>query len=145
MTQEEAMKCRQAAQLYRALQKENQRLRMELEEKQRIDLRMNQEDNEVFALVTANRQIHPAPPHEAAHPVFDFDHAEIEPMDAQFVRMADEEEGSELFGLGYLVRFGLFVLLECSVWLAHRFGWVDLIMAMGLSLFIFLFAKVQLF
>lgn len=51
MTQEEALKCRQAAQLYRALQKENQMLRMELEEKQRIDLRMYQEDKEVFALV----------------------------------------------------------------------------------------------
>ena len=145
MTQEEALKCRQAAQLYRALQRENQRLRMELEEKQRIDLRMYQEDKEVFALVTANRQIHPATPSKAAHPVFDFDHAEIEPMDAQFFRMADDEESSERVRPGYLVRFGIFVLLESSVWLAHHFGWVDLIMAIGLSLVFFLLAKMRLF
>lgn len=145
MTQEEALKCRQAAQLYRALQRENQMLRMELEEKQRIDLRMYQEDKEVFALVTANRQIHPATPSEAAHPVFDFDHAEIEPMDAQFVRMADDEEISERLRPGYLVRFGIFVLLESSVWLAHHLGWIDLIMAGGLTLFVFLFARIRLF
>lgn len=77
MNHQEVMECREGAKLYQALQRENQRLRMELEEKQRIDLRMYQEDKEVFALVTANRQIHPATPSEAAHPVFDFDHAEI--------------------------------------------------------------------
>ena len=106
---------------------------------------MYQEDKEVFALVTANRQIHPATPSEAAHPVFDFDHAEIEPMDAQFVGMADDEESSERVRPGYLVRFGIFVLLESSVWLAHHFGWVDLIMAIGLSLVFFLLAKMRLF
>ena len=51
MTYEEAMKCRQAAQLYRQVKQENERLRQELEEKNRIDLRMNVEDAEVMAIL----------------------------------------------------------------------------------------------
>lgn len=144
MNHQEVMECREGAKLYQALQRENQRLRMELEEKHRIDLRMNQEDEEVFALVAANRQYHPAPTREAVRPVFDFDHAEIEPMDAEFI--CTEGEGrSEGAGLGYLSRFGILVLLEGAVFLAHHFGWIDLIMAGGLTLFVYLFARMRLF
>lgn len=144
MNHQEVMECREGAKLYQALQRENQRLRMELEEKHRIDLRMNQEDKEVFALVAANRQYHPAPTREAVRPVFDFDHAEIEPMDAEFI-CTEGQEISEVAGIGYLARFGIFVLLESSVWLAHHLGWIDLIMAGGLSLFVFLFARMRIF
>lgn len=144
MNHQEVLECREGAKLYQALQRENQRLRMELEEKHRIDLRMNQEDEEVFALVAANRQYHPMQAQENAHPIFDFDHAEIEPMDAEFI-CTEEQGGREETGLGYLARFGIFVLLESAVWLAHHLGWIDLIMAMGLSLFVFLFARMRLF
>ena len=51
MTQEEAMKCRYVAKMYRDLQKENEKLRRELDEKNRIDLRMNVEDEQVFSLI----------------------------------------------------------------------------------------------
>ena len=144
MNHQEVLECREGAKLYQALQMENQRLRMELEEKHRIDLRMNQEDEEVFALVAANRQYHPMQAQENAHPIFDFDHAEIEPMDAEFI-CTEEQGGRAEVGLGYLARFAIFVLLESAVWLAHHFGWIDLMMAMGLSLFVFLFARMRIF
>lgn len=151
MNHQEVLECREGAKLYQALQRENQRLRMELEGKHRIDLRMNQEDEEVFALVAANRQYHPMQAQENAHPIFDFDHAEIEPMDAEIEPVdteficTEEQGGRAEAGLGYLTRFGIFVLLESAVWLAHHFGWIDLIMAGGLTLFVFLFARTRLF
>ncbi len=144
MNHQEVLECQEGAKLYQALQRENQRLRMELEEKHRIDLRMNQEDKEVFALVAANRQYHPAPTQKDPRPIFDFDHAEIEPMDAEFI-CTEEQGGRAEAGLGYLARFGIFVLLESAVWLAHHLGWIDLIMAGGLTLFMFLFARIRLF
>lgn len=144
MNHQEILECWEGAKLYQALQRENQRLRMELEEKHRIDLRMNQEDKEVFALVAANRQYHPAPPKKAAPTIFDFDHAEIEPMDAEFTCTEDQGD-REGAGLGYLARFGILILLESAVWMAHHFGWIDLIMAGGLSLFVFLFARMRIF
>lgn len=146
MTKEEAMKCRYVAKMYRDLQKENEKLRRELDEKNRIDLRMNVEDEQVFSLIKCQKPVHGyvSVVHSPVKPVFDFDTAEIEPVDAEFI--CTEGEGrSEGAGLGYLSRFGILVLLEGAVFLAHHFGWIDLIMAGGLTLFVYLFARMRLF
>ncbi|MDD6966357.1 MAG: hypothetical protein PUK18_02485 [Firmicutes bacterium] len=146
MTKEEAMKCRYVAKMYRDLQKENEKLRRELDEKNRIDLRMNVEDEQVFSLIKCQKPVHGyvSVVHSPVKPVFDFDTAEIEPVDAEFI-CTEEQGGRSEASLGYLARFGIFVLLESAVWLAHHLGWIDLIMAMGLSLFVFLFSRMRIF
>lgn len=138
MTYEEAMKCRQAAQLYRQVKQENERLRQELAEKNRIDLRMNAEDAEVMAIVNAR---HPQPQLTVVSTPsklpFDFDTAEIEPVDVEYEQISEPIPEK----LMYLARFYLFVILECAVWVAHHFGWIDLVATLAISVFVFLLAN----
>ena len=138
MTYEEAMKCRQAAQLYRQVKQENERLRQELAEKNRIDLRMNAEDAEVMAIVNAR---HPQPQLAVVSTPsklpFDFDTAEIEPIDVEYEQISEPITEK----LMYLARFYLFVILECAVWVAHHFGWIDLVATLAISVFVFLLAN----
>lgn len=138
MTYEEAMKCRQAAQLYRQVKQENERLRQELEEKNRIDLRMNAEDAEVMAIVNAR---HPQPQLAVVSTPsklpFDFDTAEIEPVDVEYEQISEPIPEK----LMYLARFYLFVILECAVWVAHHFGWINLVATLAISVFVFLIAN----
>lgn len=138
MTYEEAMKCRQAAQLYRQVKQENERLRQELAEKKRIDLRMNAEDAEVMAIVNAR---HPQPQLTVVSTPsklpFDFDTAEIEPIDVEYEQISEPIPEK----LMYLARFYLFVIIECAVWVANHFGWIDLVAALAISLFVFLIAN----
>ena len=138
MTYEEAMKCRQAAQLYRQVKQENERLRQELAEKNRIDLRMNAEDAEVMAIVNAR---HPQPQLTVVSTPsklpFDFDTAEIEPVDVEYEQISEPIPEK----LMYLARFYLFVILECAVWVAHHFGWIDLVATLAISVFVFLIAN----
>ena len=138
MTYEEAMKCRQAAQLYRQVKQENERLRQELEEKNRIDLRMNAEDAEVMAIVNAR---HPQPQLAVVSTPsklpFDFDTAEIEPVDVEYEHISEPIPEK----LMYLARFYLFVILECAVWVAHHFGWINLVATLAISVFVFLIAN----
>lgn len=138
MTYEEAMKCRQAAQLYRQVKQENERLRQELAEKNRIDLRMNAEDAEVIAIVNAR---HPQPQLAVVSTTsklpFDFDTAEIEPVDVEYEQISEPIPEK----LMYLARFYLFVIIECAVWVAHHFGWIDLVATLAISVFVFLIAN----
>lgn len=138
MTYEEAMKCRQAAQLYRQVKQENERLRQELAEKNRIDLRMNAEDAEVMAIVNAR---HPQPQLTVVSTPsklpFDFDTAEIEPVDVEYEQISEPIPEK----LMYLARFYLFVILECAVWVAHHFGWINLVATLAISVFVFLLAN----
>lgn len=138
MTYEEAMKCRQAAQLYRQVKQENERLRQELAEKNRIDLRMNAEDAEVMAIVNAS---HPQPQLAVVSTPsklpFDFDTAEIEPIDVEYEQISEPIPEK----LMYLARFYLFVIIECAVWVAHHFGWIDLVATLAISVFVFLLAN----
>lgn len=138
MTYEEAMKCRQAAQLYRQVKQENERLRQELEEKNRIDLRMNAEDAEVMAIVNAR---HPQPQLAVVSTPsklpFDFDTAEIEPVDVEYEQISEPIPEK----LMYLARFYLFVILECAVWVAHHFGLINLVATLAISVFVFLIAN----
>lgn len=138
MTYEEAMKCRQAAQLYRQVKQENERLRQELAEKNRIDLRMNAEDAEVMAIVNAR---HPQPQLAVVSTPsklpFDFDTAEIEPVDVEYEQISEPIPEK----LMYLARFYLFVILECAVWVAHHFGWLNLVATLAISVFVFLIAN----
>lgn len=138
MTYEEAMKCRQAAQLYRQVKQENERLRQELAEKNRIDLRMNAEDAEVMAIVNAR---HPQPQLAVVSTPsklpFDFDTAEIEPIDVEYEQISEPIPEK----LMYLARFYLFVIIECAVWVAHHFGWIDLVATLAISVFVFLLAN----
>ena len=138
MTYEEAMKCRQAAQLYRQVKQENERLRQELAEKNRIDLRMNAEDAEVMAIVNAR---HPQPQLAVVSTPsklpFDFDTAEIEPIDVEYEQISEPIPEK----LMYLARFYLFVILECAVWVAHHFGWINLVATLAISVFVFLLAN----
>ena len=138
MTYEEAMKCRQAAQLYRQVKQENERLRHELDEIRRVDLQMNTEDAEVMAIVNA-RHHHPqltivSPPSKLP---FDFDTAEIEPVDVEYEQISEPITEK----LMYLARFYLFVILECAVWVAHHFGWINLVATLAISVFVFLIAN----
>lgn len=138
MTYEEAMKCRQAAQLYRQVKQENERLRQELAEKNRIDLRMNAEDAEVMAIVNAR---HPQPQLTVVSTPsklpFDFDTAEIEPIDVEYEQISEPIPEK----LMYLARFYLFVIIECAVWVSHHFGWIDLVATLAISVFVFLLAN----
>lgn len=138
MTYEEAMKCRQAAQLYRQVKQENERLKQELAEKNRIDLRMNAEDAEVIAIVNAG---HPHPQltvvSTPSKMPFDFDTAEIEPVDVEYEQISEHIPEK----LMYLARFYLFVILECAVWVAHHFGWINLVATLAISVFVFLIAN----
>lgn len=138
MTYEEAMKCRQAAQLYRQVKQENERLRQELAEKNQIDLRMNAEDAEVMAIVNAR---HPQPQLAVVSTPsklpFDFDTAEIEPIDVEYEQISEPIPEK----LMYLARFYLFVIIECAVWVAHHFGWIDLVATLAISVFVFLIAN----
>lgn len=138
MTNEEAMKCRQAAQLYRQVKQENERLKQELAEKNRIDLRMNAEDAEVIAIVNAR---HPQPQltvvSTQSKMPFDFDTAEIEPIDVEYEQISEPIPEK----LMYLARFYLFVIIECAVWVAHHFGWIDLVATLAISVFVFLLAN----
>ena len=138
MTYAEAMKCRHAAQLYRQVKQENERLRQELEEKNRIDLRMNAEDAEVMAIVNAR---HPQPQLAVVSTPsklpFDFDTAEIEPVDVEYEQISEPIPEK----LMYLARFYLFVILECAVWVAHHFGWINLVATLAISVFVFLIAN----
>lgn len=138
MTYEEAMKFRQAAQLYRQVKQENERLRQELAEKNRIDLRMNAEDAEVMAIVNAR---HPQPQLAVVSTPsklpFDFDTAEIEPVDVEYEQISEPIPEK----LMYLARFYLFVILECAVWVAHYFGWINLVATLAISVFVFLIAN----
>lgn len=138
MTYEEAMKCRQAAQLYRQVKQENERLKQELAEKNRIDLRMNAEDAEVMAIVNA-RHPHPqlAVVSTPSKLPFDFDTAEIEPVDVEYEQISEPIPEK----LMYLARFYLFVILECAVWVAHHFGWINLVATLAISVFVFLIAN----
>lgn len=138
MTYEEAMKCRQAAQLYRQVKQENERLRQELAEKNQIDLRMNAEDAEVMAIVNAR---HPQPQLAVVSTPsklpFDFDTAEIEPIDVEYEQISEPIPEKRM----YLARFYLFVIIECAVWVAHHFGWIDLVATLAISVFVFLIAN----
>lgn len=138
MTYEEAMKCRQAAQLYRQVKQENERLRQELAEKNQIDLRMNAEDAEVMAIVNAR---HPQPQLAVVSTPsklpFDFDTAEIEPIDVEYEQISEPIPEK----LMYLARFYLFVIIECAVWVAYHFGWIDLVATLAISVFVFLIAN----
>ena len=138
MTYEEAMKCRQAAQLYRQVKQENERLRHELDEIRRVDLQMNTEDAEVMAIVNAR---HPQPQLSVVSTPsklpFDFDTAEIEPIDVDYEQLSEPIPEK----LMYLARFYLFVILECAVWVAHHFGWIDLVATLAISVFVFLIAN----
>lgn len=138
MTYEEAMKCRQAAQLYRQVKQENERLRHELDEIRRVDLQMNTEDAEVMAIVNAR---HPQPQLSVVSTPsklpFDFDTAEIEPIDVEYEQLSEPIPEK----LMYLARFYLFVIIECAVWVAHHFGWIDLVATLAISVFVFLIAN----
>ena len=138
MTYEEAMKCRQAAQLYRQVKQENERLRHELDEIRRVDLQMNAEDAEVMAIVNAR---HPQPQLAVVSTPsklpFDFDTAEIEPVDVEYEQISEPIPEK----LMYLARFYLFVILECAVWVAHHFGWINLVATLTISVFVFLIAN----
>ena len=135
MTYEEAMKCRQAAQLYRQVKQENERLRQELEEKNRIDLRMNAEDAEVINARHPHPQL--AVVSTPSKLPFDFDTAEIEPINAEYEQISEPIPEK----LMYLARFYLFVIIECAVWVAHHFGWIDLVATLAISVFVFLIAN----
>ena len=138
MTYEEAMKCRQAAQLYRQVKQENERLRHELDEIRRVDLQMDTEDAEVMAIVNAR---HPQPQLAVVSTPsklpFDFDTAEIEPVDVEYEQISEPIPEK----LMYLARFYLFVILECAVWVAHHFGWINLVATLAISVFVFLIAN----
>lgn len=133
MTYEEAMKCRQAAQLYRQVKQENERLRQELEEKSRIDLRMNAEDSEVMAIVNRRRPARPTQTTAqlARKPVFDFETAQIEQV-FDPVRMIHRPK------IRYFTRFVCYLIVESAVWLAHHISWLDLMAAFSISVFVFL-------
>lgn len=139
MNKEEAMKCRRAAQLYRALKQENEQLRQELMERERIDLRMNAEDAQVLAIVNAHS--HPQPRLAAVATTlkqpFDFETAEIEPVDVHYKQISEPLPKRVTF----LAKFALFVIIECAVWVAHHLGWVDLVAAMAISVFVFLLSN----
>lgn len=134
MTPDEARKCRYAAQQYQEMKAENAQLRRELAEMRRSDQQMSAEDAQVLALVNT----HHRPKHRSSvaaipsKPPFDFDTAEIEPI--QF----EPAEQPVFAKVSYLVRFVLFVVLESLIWLAHHFGWVDLVLTLTIGLFIFL-------
>ena len=145
MTYEEAMKCRQAAQLYRRVKQENEQLRNELDEIRherdeirRVYIQMNAEDAEVMAIVNAR---HPNPQltvvSTPSKMPFDFDTAEIEPVDVEYEQISEPIPEK----LMYLARFYLFVILECAVWVAHHFGWIDLVATLAISVFVFLIAN----
>lgn len=134
MTPEEARKYRYAAQQYQEMKAENAQLRRELAEMRRSDQQMSAEDAQVLALVNT----HHRPKHRSSvaatpsKPPFDFDTAEIEPI--QF----EPAEQPIYAKVSYLVRFALFLILESLIWLAHHFGWVDLVLTLTIGLFIFL-------
>lgn len=134
MTPEEARKCRYAAQQYQEMKAENAQLRRELAEMRRSDQQMSAEDAQVFALVNAHNRPKPrlAVAATPSKPPFDFDTAEIEPI--QF----EPAEQPIYAKVSYLVRFVLFLILESLIWLAHHFGWVDLVLTLTIGLFIFL-------
>lgn len=135
MTNEENMQSRIAMQLYRKVKQENEKLREQLAEKNRLDLRMDAEDAEVFAMVAANKGQKPEP--EVIHPyqaLFDFDTAEVEPVDVQEFIPLPEPERSKF---RIPVKLGLLILFESLVWLAHHFGWIDLIMTITIGLIVF--------
>lgn len=144
--EEEAMKCRQAAQLYRALKQENARLRQELAEKNRIDLRMNAEDAEVLAIVNGHN--HPKSRYSVVtkptKPIFDFDVAEIEGIDGEIVEILEYEHFFNNPKFRYYVRFALFLVIECVVWIAHHLGWVNLLTALTIAIFVFLLSNLRL-
>lgn len=137
MTPEEARKCRYAAQQYQKMKAENAQLRSELEEMRRSNQQMSAEDAQVLALV--NTHHHPKPRLAVAatpsKPPFDFDTAEIETIKPIQFEPAEQPIFAKA---SYLVRFVLFVILESLVWLAHHFGWVDLVLTLTIGLFIFL-------
>lgn len=142
MTEVEAMKCRIVAQQFRALQAENQKLRDELAEKHRIDLRMQREDEEVFAMVrscTPKLEVVEAP--VPVKPLFDFDTAEIEPLDADLIEVVEPARPVLSKQAWIYIKFMLLVLVGCGIWTAHHFGWLDLIATLGITIFLFLLAS----
>lgn len=153
MKNEEVYQFRQAAHLYRELRAENQRLREELAEKHRIDLRMNREDNEVFSMVWNNKTYEAVPLAEPLEwkPVFDFDafdydEAEIEEGVSETVQTAlmerqEKKHSFKLARIGFYVRFAVLVLWECCVWVIHRLGWMDVIPTVAAMLFLFVVAS----
>lgn len=134
MTPDEARKCRYAAQQYQEMKAENAQLRRELAEMRRSNQQMSAEDAQVLALVnTHHRPKHRLPVTATpSKPPFDFETAEIEPI--QF----EPAEQPIYAKVSYLVRFVLFLILESLIWLAHHFGWVDLVLTLTIGLFIFL-------
>lgn len=115
MTPEEARKCRYAAQQYQKMKAENAQLRSELEEMRRSNQQMSAEDAQVLALV--NTHHHPKPRLAVAatssKPPFDFDTAEIEPIQFEATEQPIFAKAS------YLARFVLFVILESLIWLVQ--------------------------
>ncbi len=143
MNQQEAMKCRQVAQLYRALQQENQRLRDELAEKHRIDLQMAAEDLQVIALVNRRK-----PDSEVtaavsvpAKPIFDYDTAEIDEVLGELVEYEETEKPRTKRKLGFYIKFVLLVIAGCIIWIAHHFGWMDFLIYFTLMVVLFLVAN----
>lgn len=142
MTEVEAMKCRIVAQQFRALQAENQKLRDELAEKHRIDLRMQREDEEAFALVNNRRpQIEVVNSPVPVKPLFDFDTAEIEPLDADLIEVVEPARPVLSKEAWIYIKFMLLVLVGCGIWTAHHFGWLDLVATLGITIFLFLLAN----
>lgn len=142
MTEAEAIKCRIVAQQFRALKEENQKLRDELAEKHRIDLRMQREDEEAFALVNNRKpQIEVVKSPVPMKPLFDYDTAEIEPLDTEMIEVVEPERPAITKEALFYIRFMLLVLAGCGIWVAHHFGWIDLIVSLSLTIFLFLLAS----
>lgn len=130
MTPEEARKCKVVAKMYRALKQENEQLRQELAEKNRIDLRMATEDQQVFALVNHQKpDIKVVPAHTQSKPVFDFDTAMIEPIPVE-----PKTKWKMTFGVLLLSAAGLLI------WIAYRYGWLDLLIFMTIAVTMILVA-----
>lgn len=141
MTQTEIAVLQHENALAKQYQAENAQLRSELERIHRSNQQMSAEDAQVIALVNAHNRSKPrlatvAPP---SRPPFDFDTAEIEPIDAPFVQIQPSVARAS-----YLVRFAGLVVLESLIWLAHHFGWFDLVLTLCLSVIVFLFANLRL-
>lgn len=141
MTQTEIAVLQHENDLVNQYQAENAQLRSELERIHRSNQQMSAEDAQVIALVNAHNRSksHLTTVAAPSKPPFDFDTAEIEPIDAQFVQIQPPAARAS-----YLVRFAGLVVLESLIWMAHHLGWFDLVLTICLSVIVFLFANLRL-
>jgi len=145
MNQQEITQCRQAAHLFRKVQEENKRLREELEELKRPQPFLSAEDAELFAMVNHGKPIPPSTPSPSYAKLFDFDQAEIEEVEGELVEYIDAEPitCTSTIDVVYIIKFIIFFIIGCGIWTAHHFDYIDLAVALSLTLFLFIFANIM--